>query len=230
MTNKKEKLTIILTFLTIISTIVIIIGNVKNWWKSEAKTIEGDNNRVESDNNTIIYNYPQTKINSKVDNKSPSKYLTPEYISEDTINKANNVKNTIAILPFENSSQNEEFKWLSKGIAESLIEAFSSNPKYTLIEGNQRDKILGEINFQQGGSVDLKTAVKAGKLLGANQVVIGSYQIYNSRIFISSRIVEVELGVIKKKSTITFNDTLTNIIEIQNKFCKLLKSNSILNE
>lgn len=132
----------------------------------------------------------------------------------------------MAILPFENVSQNSEFSWLSKGISESLVESFSYNSKYDLIEAGQRDKILKEIKFQQGRYVDINTAVKIGKLLGASDVLIGSYQISDNKIFLSSRIINVQNGIIDKSSITTITDTLVDIFKVQKNYLQQVKTNS----
>lgn len=54
MTNSQKKAARIITILTIISLVVGIIGDMKGWWDSDNKEIEGNNNRVNSDNNTYI--------------------------------------------------------------------------------------------------------------------------------------------------------------------------------
>lgn len=225
MTNSQKKAARIITILTIISLVVGIIGDMKGWWDSDNKEIEGNNNRVNSDNNTYIYNNSkEKKADVKIDGgnfkKNKSREVTP--YRKDSGEK----EKRLAILPFENVSQNSEFSWLSKGISESLVESFSYNSKYDLIEAGQRDKILKEIKFQQGRYVDINTAVKIGKLLGASDVLIGSYQISDNKIFLSSRIINVQNGIIDKSSITTITDTLVDIFKVQKNYLQQVKTNS----
>lgn len=140
--------------------------------------------------------------------------------SPQTFSKPTNGKIKISILPFEYISNDDSHSSLSKGIPESLLNSISVIDKYIFIEGVQRDKVLKEIDFQQGKYVDIKTAVKIGKILGAQQILIGSCQVSNQNLTISSRIVDVESGAIITSSIVQMNGTLNNIIQTENNFAE----------
>jgi len=228
--NKSGKKSRWVIWLEIIGVVVTIIGGIYAIFKDEDKTAErnidvnghknavinGDDNRINSDNNTYIIN----GVGPEKGKVSPGINTN---ITESPITNRRVAGNRLAILPFENSSNSRDYGWLSAGLAESLIETFSENPNYTLIEGNQRDKILKEIKFQQGKYVDITTAVRVGKLLGASQVVIGSFQVSGNKVLITSRIVDVELGLIQDNSIVTLTDSLANVFEVQKRYNELTK-------
>ncbi len=116
----------------------------------------------------------------------------------------------IAILPFECISNENKYLWLSKGLPEMLITTLSSVTKYIVIEGNMRDKVLEEIDFQQGKYIDKKSAVKIGKLLGSQQIILGSYQINNDKLEIISRIVNVENGSVETGSIVKHTGNISD--------------------
>ena len=63
---------------------------------------------------------------------------------------------------------------VGKGISDLLVQKLVQDGKYSLIERNAIDKILGEQNFANSDRVDSSTAAKIGKILGVDAVIMGS--------------------------------------------------------
>ncbi len=102
---------------------------------------------------------------------------------------------TLAILPFENNSvtEPEKFAPLGKGLSAMLItDLKKSGTSLKLIERNKIQALLKEIALSQSGSVDQSTAIKAGKILGAQSIAFGSYMVLGKDVRIDTRIVNVE--------------------------------------
>ena len=68
--------------------------------------------------------------------------------------------------------------------------------RFTVIEKQNMDKVLAEQAFQQSGCTSDECAVKLGKLLNAQRLVMGSFGKLLSRYFISIRVVDIESGKI----------------------------------
>ena len=81
-------------------------------------------------------------------------------------------KKVVAIMPLENVSGYTEAK-VAEIMTEELTSALYQSGRYTVIERNQMATVLKEVGFQMTGAVDPNKAVEAGKLLGAQYVVIG---------------------------------------------------------
>lgn len=84
---------------------------------------------------------------------------------------------TIAIMEFDNFSTGkyqEELGYLTKGISDFFEADFAALNSLKVVERDKIDYILKEIVMTQEGLVDQATAVKAGKLLGAQIMVFGS--------------------------------------------------------
>jgi len=102
---------------------------------------------------------------------------------------------TLAILPFENNSITEPEKYapLSKGLAAMLItDLKKTGTSLKLIERGKIQAIIKEIALGQTGSVDKSTAMKAGKILGAQSIAFGSFMVLGQNVRIDIRIVKVE--------------------------------------
>ena len=108
---------------------------------------------------------------------------------------------TVAIMFFNNNvftKDARDFDGLSKGIADFLITEMASNPNIRLIERDQVQKLIDEQKLVTGGQVDRETAVRVGKLLGAQHMVFGGFMADPKGNFrIDARAVGVEQGVIE---------------------------------
>ncbi len=90
-------------------------------------------------------------------------------------------KRRIAVLDFDYGTvqssvaavfgQNED---VGKGVSDLLIDQLVKAGAYEVIERQALNKILAEQNFSNSDRADSATAVRIGKLLGVNAIVIGS--------------------------------------------------------
>lgn len=110
-------------------------------------------------------------------------------------------KPTVAIMSFNNGSFGKDardYDGLSKGIPDFLITDMSVNPNIRVIERDQVQKLVDEQKLVTGGQVDRETAVKVGKLLGAQHMIFGVYMTDPKGNFrIDARAVNVETGEIE---------------------------------
>ncbi len=136
----------------------------------------------------------------------------------------------IAVLPFTNISGEKEKNWVGAGFSESLTTKLANVKSLNMIERQQLMKILDELKFQMAGYVDEKTAVKVGKMYGADVIVFGSFQIMGDNLRVSARFVDVETGKIIKTAEATGN--LKDIFSLQDEIAFQLMSaiNVVLEE
>ncbi|MBN2411254.1 hypothetical protein JXQ31_06135 [candidate division KSB1 bacterium] len=107
-------------------------------------------------------------------------------------------KRTIAILYFENNSlaKKAEMDPLSKGLADMLITEFSKIEQFQVVERSQLQQLIQEMSLGQSGMIDGSTAQQVGNLLGAKNLLLGSFMhMFDGQIRIDVRIVEVETGL-----------------------------------
>ena len=110
-------------------------------------------------------------------------------------------KPTVAILYFNNGSfgpSAKDYDGLNKGIPDFLITDMTANPNIRVIERDQIVKLLDEQKLVTDGKIDQATAVKVGKLLGAQHMIFGGYMADTKGNFrIDARAVNVETGAIE---------------------------------
>lgn len=102
---------------------------------------------------------------------------------------------TLAIFPFENNSltDKERYTALSKGLAAMLITDLSkTGTSLKVIERENIKALIEEMAFSESGVVDESTAVKLGKVLGAQSIAFGSFIVIGKQVRIDARIVNVE--------------------------------------
>ena len=104
---------------------------------------------------------------------------------------------TLAVMDFTNNSitRREDYEGLRKGLPAIMINNLTGGTDLQVIERERIEWLLNELKLQkQSGKVDQSTAVRTGKLLGANAVVFGSFIATQDKMNISARVVKVETG------------------------------------
>ncbi len=116
------------------------------------------------------------------------------------------IPKTLAILPFENNAVTdaERYEPLSRGLAAMLItDLQKSGTTVKIIEREKIQALLKEVALSQSGSVDKETAVRVGKMLGAQTIAFGSFMVLMDQVRIDVRIVKVETSEMLMAESIT---------------------------
>ncbi len=107
---------------------------------------------------------------------------------------------TIAIMQFDNYSVGKyqtELGLIAKGLADMFAIDFGKISDLKVVERDKINFVLKEIELQQSGKVDEATAVKVGKILGAQYMVFGSItQLDDKNTRMVVRVVKVETSEI----------------------------------
>jgi TolB-like protein len=136
---------------------------------------------------------------------------------------------TLAILPFENNSVTdpEYYDPLSNGLAAMLITDLTNHVStLKLIERDKIQTLLKEIALSQTGGIDKLTAIRAGKILGAQTTTFGSFMVLGKQVRIDARIVKVETSeVLMAESILGLSDNFIRLEkELAAKVAKSLNS------
>jgi len=128
---------------------------------------------------------------------------------------------TLAILPFENNSITDPGKYepLSKGLSAMLITDLSqAGTSLKLIERSKIQSLLKEIELSLAGVVDDSTAIRAGKILGAQNIAFGSFVVFGDIVRIDTRIIKVETGELVRAESISGNSS--NFMNLERELAK----------
>jgi TolB-like protein len=149
-------------------------------------------------------------------------------VKEGLVTIADQVPKTMAVLPFENNSVTDPDRYapLNKGLSAMLItDLKNSSTSLQMIERDKIQVLLKEIALSQSGSVDQSTAVRAGKILGAQSIVFGSFMVLESRVRMDARIINVETSeVVMAESVVGDSAGFMNLaMELAGKIARSMK-------
>jgi TolB-like protein len=105
-------------------------------------------------------------------------------------------QNTLSVLYFDNTTADEEYQWLSKGLADMLISDLNGLPEIKIVERESLEKVLREQALSLTGITEEGSAIEVGKLLQADRLVHGAYIINDDLIRIDLKLVSVESGAV----------------------------------
>lgn len=122
---------------------------------------------------------------------------------DEIVNKLNGATSNpdakrIAVIYFDNGSDNKELTRLRKGLADMLISDLTKIKMLNVIERARLEEILKEQKLNNSTEFDASTATKVGKLLGVEYILTGSFFELMGSLRIDARIIDVETGKIVK--------------------------------
>ncbi len=85
-------------------------------------------------------------------------------------------------------------------IVDLLSSALASRQVFRVLERSQRDSILKEIEFSLSACSDESCQLKAGRLLAADRIVVGSVGKVGGRFILNARLLSVETGEVAATS------------------------------
>lgn len=132
----------------------------------------------------------------------------------------------VAVMPFKNLTGQGELDWLRVGIAETLVADLQKDGSRKVVERAEIDRALAEIALQASQDSDEGLAAKAGRLVGAETVVVGGYQASGkgkaTKLRLTARFVEVASGVVTETAKV--DGDLADVFELQDEVvARLLK-------
>ena len=110
---------------------------------------------------------------------------------------------TVAVLAFDNNTNKRDYDHLGKGMSAMMANDLSSVDEIRLVERERLADVIKEIDAQQTRYFDSTTAVKVGRLSGAEYIVTGAFIAVDPQMRIDTRVIRVETGVIVKTATVT---------------------------
>jgi TolB-like protein len=104
----------------------------------------------------------------------------------------------LAIIYFDNTSEEPRLNKLKKGLAGMLISDLSNVNMIDIVERDRIEEILNEQKLNNSEEFDQKSASQVGKLLGAEMILTGAYFEMFGSFRIDARFIDVETGKILK--------------------------------
>ena len=100
----------------------------------------------------------------------------------------------VAVLSLKPVSQDNDEQHLGRVSAALLSSRLGAQPAIMQVERERLDTVLAELKRTERGEINPKGAVSVGKLLGANNVVLGSVAPSGAEFLLTARVVDSETG------------------------------------
>ena len=115
---------------------------------------------------------------------------------------ADTAPKTVAVLYFDNNTGKTDYDGLGRGISAMLITDLSALPQVKIVEREKLQQVLTEQQLQQLSMFDPATAVKTGKLLGAQYLLTGAFSAVDPQMRIDTRVIRVETGEVVRTAKV----------------------------
>jgi TolB-like protein len=138
-------------------------------------------------------------------------------------------KPVIAVLYFDNNSWGKDaadYEGVGKGIADMLVTDMASNPNLTVVERERVQSILVEQNLTKEKTIAPETAIRLGRIIGAQYMVTGGFTHDGKGSYVlTSRVINVETSQISHPVRLTSkgDDVLGLINQLSTKLNSELK-------
>lgn len=103
-------------------------------------------------------------------------------------------KPRIAALPFQQLSDGPDVKGLQHGIGTVVTARLTQSGAFDVVERSRLDAVLAELELSQDAKFDHSQAARIGRLLGAKQLVLGSFFSFGDRLRLDARVIDTETG------------------------------------
>ena len=119
-----------------------------------------------------------------------------EYSGSYKVEKPDPGMKTMAIIDFKNRSVDHKTQYdpMEQGFADLMINRLNNSTNLKVVERERINWILNEIKMQN--QYDMEGAVRLGKQLGVQTVLLGSFIIVGDQIWLGARLVKVETSEI----------------------------------
>jgi len=132
----------------------------------------------------------------------------------DNLSKGLKPENKVAIMDF---SYTDNKKSEGPIIIQERLTTELAGKKITLIERSLIKKVMEELKLQNSGAIDTKKAAEAGKLLGADILILGTLNdIQKDKTEINARCVEVKSGKILNAASARIKKTWNDLVSTEN--------------
>lgn len=110
----------------------------------------------------------------------------------------------VVVFTFSNNSVGAgkaDFDGMASGVQDLLITDLASNSKIRLVDRSRINEVLQEQNMVKNGQIDPTTAVRLGKILGAQYAITGGFMsLGNGQAVLTGRTIDIETTAIDPKT------------------------------
>ena len=99
----------------------------------------------------------------------------------------------VLVVPFENTSKEPRIGWLSEAAAVLLADELNARG-VPAIRRAERVDAFDQLHLPLTAGLTRATVIKVGQLVGASEVVVGSYTVQNDRLAVNAHSIRIDVG------------------------------------
>jgi Tfp pilus assembly protein PilF len=123
----------------------------------------------------------------------------------------NSNQGRVLVVPFENAQDEPRFHWLSEAAAVLLTDNLRTATPGAIVR-SQRVRAFEQLYLPVSGTLSRATIIKVGQLVGAGDVVVGSYRVEGSSLAVTARSIRLDAGRLQPE--VTERGELTDLFAI----------------
>jgi TolB-like protein len=132
--------------------------------------------------------------------------LLPAAVAAQSVTKAQPADagrpKTVAVLYFDNNTGRADYDPFGRGISAMLITDLSAVPQIRIVEREKIQSVIDEQKLQRSSMFDSATAVRTGRLLGAEYLLTGAFSALDPQMRIDTRVIRVETGEVVRAAKV----------------------------
>jgi Tfp pilus assembly protein PilF len=106
----------------------------------------------------------------------------------------------VLVVPFENARDEPRFHWLGEAAAVLLTDGLRTSGPGAIVR-SQRVRAFEQLYLPVSGSLSRATIIKVGQLVGAADVVVGSYRVDGTTLSVTARSIRLDAGRVQPEVT-----------------------------
>jgi tetratricopeptide (TPR) repeat protein len=106
---------------------------------------------------------------------------------------AQGVSGRILVVPFENTAREPRFHWLSEASAVLLADALNARGARAITRA-ERVRAFEQLHLPPAASLSRATVIKVGQIVGASEVVVGSFDVKGEELSVAVHSVRIDVG------------------------------------
>ena len=106
----------------------------------------------------------------------------------------------VLVVPFENAKEEPRFQWLSEAAAVLLTDWLRADGPGVIVR-SERVRAFEQLYLPVSGSLSRATIIKVGQLVGAGEVVMGSFSVDGTTLSVKARSIRLDTGRLQPEVT-----------------------------
>lgn len=121
---------------------------------------------------------------------------------------------SVTVVDFYNLSQDKQWDWLSRGMADMLITDLAAVDRFQVVDRERLQKYLDEMELQGNGVLSNQALIDVGRLASVDKIIFGTYQVDRSEN-INVQVTVVDIGKQRAEASVRLSGPVHKVLELE---------------